>query len=125
MSVVVTRSVRCHFNSPPQHGQRMLVTGTSTGLAAAAAGGASRRWKGSLSGFPAGAFGVGFALAFGKWRGRPSFTPQKLFQLFYFFAQPIIFGLDPSQFLAEGVVFFFQILDLLVVVFRLRPSHPD
>src|ERR1043166_2334160 len=46
MSVVVTRSVRCHFNSPPQQGQRMLVIGTSTGSAVAAAGGASRRLKG-------------------------------------------------------------------------------
>src|ERR1017187_7358455 len=37
MSVVVTRSVRCHFSSPPQQGQRMLVTGTSTGSAPPAA----------------------------------------------------------------------------------------
>src|ERR1017187_2881494 len=51
MSVVVTRSVRCHFNSPPQQGQRMLVTGTSTGSASAVAGGASRRWKGPCPGF--------------------------------------------------------------------------
>jgi len=63
--------------------------------------------EGALSGFPAGPFGVGFAFAFGEWRGRPRFAPQKLFQLFHFFAQPVILGLDPSQFLAEGLVFFF------------------
>ena len=32
---------------------------------------------------------------------------QKLFQLLYFFAQPVILGLDPSQFLTQGLVFFF------------------
>src|SRR5450759_3827604 len=70
-----------------------------------------RRWgiaalEGSLSGLLAGAVGVGFAFAFGKWRGRPRFAPQKLSQLLHFFAQPIILRLDPSQFLAEGLVFF-------------------
>src|SRR5450759_2035519 len=57
MSVVVTRSVRCHFNSPAQQGQRMFVTGTSTGSAPAAAGGASRRWKGPCPGFRPGRLG--------------------------------------------------------------------
>src|ERR1035438_4170452 len=57
MSVVVTRSVRCHFSSPPQQGQRMLVTGTSTGSAVAAAGGAARRWKGPCPGFRPGRLG--------------------------------------------------------------------
>src|ERR1039458_2169278 len=112
MSMVVTRSVRCHFSSPPQQGQRMLVTGSSTGSAvprrggpavgplpfqlspAAGAtharprqlarfGGGGRRGgraaldaalEGSLSGFPDGSFGVGFAFALGKWRGRPGFV---------------------------------------------------
>jgi hypothetical protein len=62
MSVVVTRSVRCHFNSPPQQGQRRLVTGTSTGSAAAAAGGASRRWKGPCPGFRPGRLGWALGL---------------------------------------------------------------
>src|SRR5450759_3749058 len=57
MSVVVTRSVRCHFNSPAQQGQRMFVTGTSTGSAPATAGGASRRWKGPCPGFRPGRLG--------------------------------------------------------------------
>jgi hypothetical protein len=96
MSVVVTRSVRCHFSSPPQQGQRMLVTGTSTGSAVAAAGGGRAALEGSLSGFPAGSFGVGFAFALGKWRGRPGFAPQQLFQLFHFLAQPVVLGLNPS-----------------------------
>jgi len=57
MSVTVTRSVRCHFNSPAQQGQRMLVTGTSTGSAPVAAGGASRRWKDPCPGFRPGRLG--------------------------------------------------------------------
>jgi hypothetical protein len=75
-------------------------------------GSGGRRWgiaalEGSLSGFPAGSFGVGFAFALGKWRSRPRFAPQKLLQLFHFFAQPVNLGLGPSQFLAQGLVFFF------------------
>src|ERR1039458_6401964 len=47
-------------------------------------------------GFPAGSFGVGFAFALGKWRGRPGFAPQQLFPLFHFLAQPVVLGLNPS-----------------------------
>src|SRR3989442_14387102 len=58
--------------------------------------------------------------------GSPTaFCFRKLFQLLPFFAQSIIFGLAPHQFLAKGLVFFRQILDPLMIVFRLRPSHPD
>jgi hypothetical protein len=50
---------------------------------------------------------VGFGFTLGKWRGRPRFAPQQLFQLFHFFLQPVILGLDASQFRAEGLVLFF------------------
>src|ERR1017187_5837093 len=52
--------------------------------------------EGSLSGFPAGSFGVGLVVAPGKWRGRPGFAPQQLYPLFHFLAQPVVLGLNPS-----------------------------
>jgi hypothetical protein len=50
---------------------------------------------------------------------------RSLFNFFTSSRKPVILGLDPSQFVAEGLVFFYQILVPSVIVFRLRPSHPD
>ena len=45
---------------------------------------------------------------------------RSLFNFFTSSRKPVILGLDPSQFVAEGLVFFYQILVPPVIVFRLR-----